>query len=94
MKKKFLFVIGFLSIAAILFFNLTVSINNPTGSVSLKCLQILAYADSECGGSDTDPNAYCKNKPSLNCGYCKNILVGIQCVESYAQNLDCYDVGH
>jgi len=94
MRKKLLFGIGFLSIVAILFFNMEVSINNTNGSTTLKYLQTLVYADSECGGYDTDPNAYCKNKPSLNCGYCKNILVGIQCVESSAQNLDCYDVGH
>jgi hypothetical protein len=94
MKKKLLFGTGFLSIVAIIFFNLTVSINNPTGLFSLNNLQKLAFADSECGGYDTDPNAYCKNKPSLNCGYCRNILVGIQCIQTYAQNKDCYDVGH
>ena len=60
----------------------------------LKYLQILAYADSECGGSDTDPSAYCKNKPSLNCGFCRNMPSGVQCNESSSTNLDCYDVGH
>ena len=82
MKKKKIYLIGLLLTMLSFVFSLSFAIE----------LEEDCPAD---GKIEMHQDAFCKNNPDKNCGYCKNHSNGgISCTESENQNSDCYDIGY
>ena len=95
MKNNILYSLGFLTMITLLAFNYSMNLNDEKGFISLNSIQLLAVANAEdCNSIDTRAEAYCKNKPSLNCGYCIEKTSGVECRETTSSNKDCYDTGY
>ncbi|HYQ56390.1 MAG TPA: hypothetical protein VEP89_03505, partial [Draconibacterium sp.] len=72
------------------------SLSEKLEILNLQDIKLVAVANAEsCDGViDSNENAFCKNRPSINCGYCRVYPSGTACEFTIASNHDCYDTGH
>ena len=78
---------------SVVFFNINKSNNIKEGTITLDQILRISSASAEDAQCASHPDAFCKNKPSINDGYCIEGIGQVCCKESSVQNVDCYDIG-